>query len=93
MKLGIYTIYPCKKRSSFTGKTVLSQNGSNHVAALREYRRLKDLRKGPISRIRLRKMTITLEETRNFFLWMCAARKRTETGWEGNCGRSRYCCG
>ncbi|GFW59740.1 uncharacterized protein TNCV_4718321 [Trichonephila clavipes] len=53
------------------------QNGSNHLAALREYRRLKDLRKGSTARIGLRKMIMKFEETGNFF--GCAARKRTET--------------
>ncbi|GFW84394.1 hypothetical protein TNCV_1132621 [Trichonephila clavipes] len=43
-------------------------NGSNHLAALREYRRLKDLRKGAISRIGLRKMIMQFER---LGIWVC----------------------
>ncbi|GFX53687.1 hypothetical protein TNCV_1596331 [Trichonephila clavipes] len=39
------------------------QYGSNHSAALREYRRLKHLRKGPKLRIDLRKIIMKFEET------------------------------
>ncbi|GFW71425.1 hypothetical protein TNCV_538431 [Trichonephila clavipes] len=40
-----------------------SLNGSNPLVALQEYSRLKDLRKGSISRISLRKMHMKFEET------------------------------
>ncbi|GBM52533.1 hypothetical protein AVEN_230564-1 [Araneus ventricosus] len=39
------------------------QNGSNLSTALREYRRLKGLRKGPMLRQALKKMITKIEET------------------------------
>ncbi|GFS62198.1 hypothetical protein TNCV_477241 [Trichonephila clavipes] len=56
-----YTIitHSVKRRQS------IEQNGSNHLFALREYRHLKDLRKGPVSRIGLRTMIMKFEETRD----------------------------
>ncbi|GFU39462.1 uncharacterized protein TNCV_5011201 [Trichonephila clavipes] len=38
------------------------QNGSSHLAALREYLRVKDLRKGPISKIGFWKVIMKFEE-------------------------------
>ncbi|GFT35458.1 hypothetical protein TNCV_922721 [Trichonephila clavipes] len=38
-------------------------NGSNHLAALLENRRLKHLQKGPVSRIDLRKIIVKFEDT------------------------------
>ncbi|GFT35979.1 uncharacterized protein TNCV_4342891 [Trichonephila clavipes] len=46
-------------------KRKICRNGSSDLADLREYRRLKDLRKGPISRIDLRKMIMKFEEAGN----------------------------
>ncbi|GFT35476.1 hypothetical protein TNCV_1717941, partial [Trichonephila clavipes] len=39
------------------------QNGSNHLAALFENRRLKHLQKGPVSRIDLKKIIVKFEDT------------------------------
>ncbi|GFW88899.1 uncharacterized protein TNCV_2683331 [Trichonephila clavipes] len=56
------------------------QNGSNHLAALREYRRLKDLQKGALSRIDLRKMIMKFEETGD--LGVLPGRERKPVGVE-----------
>ncbi|GFW28799.1 hypothetical protein TNCV_201221 [Trichonephila clavipes] len=55
-------IIPLQKKppSNFTSKTVLSER---QQPALREYHHLKDLPKGPISRIDLKKMIMKFQET------------------------------
>ncbi|GFW91415.1 uncharacterized protein TNCV_3375811 [Trichonephila clavipes] len=58
-------VYALTKKDRTLLVKLFYQNGSNHLAALLEYRRLKDLRKGPISKIGLRKMTMKFEETGN----------------------------
>ncbi|GFV93907.1 hypothetical protein TNCV_1811621 [Trichonephila clavipes] len=55
-------------------------------AALRKYRRLKNLQKGPISRIGLRKMVMKFEETGDMGVLPGRARKP-------DCQRSHYLCG
>ncbi|GFT32039.1 hypothetical protein TNCV_3468721 [Trichonephila clavipes] len=76
------TPWPLDARTSVCVCTC--DNGSNHLAALCEYRRLKDLQKGLISRIGLRKMIIKFEETGNLSMLPGRGRKSvgTETGEE-----------
>ncbi|GFT62997.1 uncharacterized protein TNCV_1607671 [Trichonephila clavipes] len=68
-----------KRKSSITGK-LFHQNGSNHLAALREYRLLKELRKGPISKIGLRKMIMKFVGTRGLGVLPGRERKLIGTG-------------
>ncbi|GFW91783.1 hypothetical protein TNCV_3400431 [Trichonephila clavipes] len=65
-----------KKKDRALLAKLLSERQQNLVV-LREYRRLKDQRKGSILRIGLRKMIRKFKETGDL---SCAARKRTETG-------------
>lgn len=52
------------------------QNGNNLSSALREYRRLKGLRKGPMSRQALKKMMTKFEETGELRVLQGRGRKR-----------------
>ncbi|GFX57179.1 uncharacterized protein TNCV_2964581 [Trichonephila clavipes] len=65
--------------SSLTMQLQKKKNGSNHLAALCEYRRLKDLRKSPLSRIGLRKMIMKFEGIGNLYVLPGRGRKSVET--------------
>ncbi|GFW48598.1 hypothetical protein TNCV_4241791 [Trichonephila clavipes] len=58
-----------KKKDRALRVKLFYQNDSNHLAALREYRRLKDLRKGLLSRIDLRKMI--MGNLKKLGIWVC----------------------
>lgn len=57
---------PLQKKDRALLVKLFYQNGSNSVAALREYRRLKGLRKGPMSKNGLKKMIMKFEATGDF---------------------------